>query len=123
LGVDVMATPEPKDYVIWPGTGGTTPPRSGGSDGSRTKTSSLSLSGAQQNAYEAMLAVLRSYGLESLAGVLLQFFQDGLSEAEINIRIQETAEYKARFAGNEERRRQGLPVLSPAEYLSVEATY
>lgn len=76
-----------------------------------------------QNAYEAMLAMLRQYGLQSLASVLLGFFREGYSEAEINLRIQETKEYKERFAGNEERRKKGLPVLSPAEYLSVESAY
>lgn len=85
--------------------------------------SPTSLAPGAANAYEALLATLRSYGLESLAPVLLQFFQDGLSEAEINIRITETDAYKQRFAGNEERRKKGLPVLSPAEYLSVERSY
>lgn len=92
---------------------------SGGSGGS----GGTGLSSEDQNAYEAMLALLRQYGLESLASVLLGYFQEGYSEAEINLRIQETKEYKERFAGNEERRRKGLPVLSPAEYLAVESAY
>ncbi|HZW98923.1 MAG TPA: hypothetical protein VFF10_02610 [Trueperaceae bacterium] len=92
------------------------PPGGGGGGGG-------GLSAAQENAYQAILALLKQYGLESLAPALLGMFQDGLSEAEINLRIQDTDEYKTRFAANEQRRKNGLPVLSPAEYLSVERSY
>jgi len=94
-----------------PNSGGPSSPNSGG------------LSSEQQNAYQAILAMLRNYGLESLAPVLLGLVQDGLSDAEINLRIQETNEYKQRFAANEERRKRGLPVLPPAEYLATERAY
>jgi hypothetical protein len=37
--------------------------------------------------------------------------------------LQNTDAYKARFAGNTDRAKNGLPVLSPAEYLSTEQSY
>ncbi len=37
--------------------------------------------------------------------------------------MQDTKEYKERFAGNEARIKAGLPVLSAGEYLSTEASY
>lgn len=81
------------------------------------------LTGEQRNIYDAILATLRQYGLESLAPVLLGFIQQGFSEATITIKLQETKEYKERFAANEARRKKGLPALSPAEYLATERAY
>jgi hypothetical protein len=37
--------------------------------------------------------------------------------------LQDTPEYKTRFAGNEKRKQQGLPVLSARDYLSTESAY
>lgn len=81
------------------------------------------LTGDQRNVYDAILATLRQYGLESLAGTLLRFIQNGYSESTITVLLQDTPEYKQRFAANEARRKKGLPVLSPAEYLATERAY
>lgn len=75
------------------------------------------------SAYDLMLAALRQWGLEQLAPDVLRLLQDGYSQDQVSILIQDTAAYKKRFAGNDERRRVGLPALSPAEYLSVETSY
>lgn len=75
------------------------------------------------SAYEALLAMLRDYGLESLASAVMGFLQDGYTEEQIGFLLQDTPEYKERFQGNELRRQAGLAVLSPREYLSVEASY
>lgn len=81
------------------------------------------LSGEQRNAFEALNNLFTGYGLESLAPKIFDFIQKGFSSDTISILLQDTAEYKQRFAGNEARRKAGLPVLSPSEYLSVESGY
>jgi murein DD-endopeptidase MepM/ murein hydrolase activator NlpD len=63
------------------------------------------------------------YGLSSLGSKVLDLARKGYTEATITLELQNTDEYKARFAANEERRKKGLTVLSPAEYLSVEDAY
>jgi len=67
--------------------------------------------------------VFKSYGLGSLAPKIYDYIKNGYSADTISILLQNTDEYKQRFAGNEARKSAGLPVLSPAEYLSTEASY
>lgn len=76
-----------------------------------------------QSAYDALVSMLRDYGLESLAATVLDFLQDGYTQDQVSVLLQDTEPYKKRFAGNEQRRAAGLAVLSPAEYLAVEASY
>lgn len=75
------------------------------------------------SAYALILEMLRSYGLETLGPAVLQFLQDGYTQDQISIMIQDTPEYKARFSGNDLRRKAGLAALSPRDYLNVEAAY
>lgn len=82
-----------------------------------------SLYGDQRNAYEALNNLFSSYGLQTLAPKIFDFIQKGYSADTIGILLQDTDEYKQRFAGNELRRQRGLPVLAPNEYLSVESSY
>jgi hypothetical protein len=63
------------------------------------------------------------YGLESLGAKVLELARSGYTEATITLELQNTDEYKTRFAANTERTKKGLTVLSPAEYLSVEDAY
>ena len=81
------------------------------------------LSPKKQNAYEFLVATFTQYGLGSLAPRILQLLQEGNNGAVISLKLQETKEYQQRFAGNELRKKNGLPVLSPAEYLANEAEY
>lgn len=81
------------------------------------------LSGESRDAYLAINSLFKSYGLESLAGKIFEYVKNGYSGDTISILLQDTPEYKKRFAGNEARTKAGLPVLSPAEYLSTEASY
>jgi hypothetical protein len=67
--------------------------------------------------------MLEEYGLGSLAPVVTRLKQDNYSNAVVELKLMETPEWKTRFVGNEERRKAGLPVLNPAEYLGVEAAY
>lgn len=77
----------------------------------------------QTNAYTVLLDMLKQWGLESLGPKVLDFLQNGYTEQEIPVLLQDTDEYKKRFAGNEARRKAGLSVLSPKEYLSAEESY
>lgn len=82
------------------------------------------MSQEQQSAFAIMMATLNEYGLGSLSEVLKGLILDGTTEAsQLNLALQDTQEWKVRFAGNEQLRQSGLPVLSVAEYLSVERSY
>lgn len=81
------------------------------------------LPGQERDAYAALSTLFKSYGLESLAPKILNYLQNGFGSDTITVLLQQTPEYKQRFAGNQERIKQGLQVLTPAEYLSTEASY
>ncbi len=81
------------------------------------------LRGSERDAYLAVKALFKTYGLESLSDNIYNYVKDGFSADTISLLLQDTSEYKERFAGNEARKKAGLPVLSPAEYLSTEASY
>lgn len=97
------------------GGGTTTPPNSG--------DPMTYLQGPERDAYAALTALFDSYGLGSLAPTILGYLQNGYGSDTITILLQQTPEYKARFAGNQARLANGLQVLTPAEYLSTEASY
>lgn len=82
-----------------------------------------SLSGPDRDAYTALKAQFDKYNLGSLSDRIFGYLKEGYSADTIFLLLQETPEYKKRFSGNEERVKQGLPVLSPDEYLSVEQSY
>lgn len=81
------------------------------------------LTGTERDAYLLLSNMFTSYGLGSLAGKIFDYIKNGYSADTITMLLQETSEYKQRFAGNELRRKEGLPVLPPNEYLAVEASY
>jgi hypothetical protein len=81
------------------------------------------LSGDQRNAFEAVNNLFSSYGLQSLAPKIYSYIQNGYSADTVSILLQDSDEYKQRFAGNEVRKQKGLPVLSPAQYLATEDNY
>jgi hypothetical protein len=70
-----------------------------------------------------MHAMLRDLGLGSLVPAAREMLEDGHTVEQISVLIQDTEAYKQRFAGNELRRKKGLPVLSPLDYLNTEAAY
>lgn len=79
--------------------------------------------GQERDAYAALTTLFNSYGLGSLAPKILTYLQDGFGADTITVLLQQTPEYKQRFAGNQQRIKNGLQVLTPAEYLSTEASY
>jgi hypothetical protein len=80
-----------------------------------------------QNQRQSTIAVLtdrfNKYGLGSLAQKIRDLAIEGASEATVTLQLQETPEYQVRFAGNAERLKKGLQVLTPAEYLNLEDGY
>jgi hypothetical protein len=81
------------------------------------------LTGANRDAYAALRSMFNQYGLGSLAGKIYEYAKQGYGADVISLLLQDTKEYKTRFAGNEVRAKAGLPVLSPAEYLATEQAY
>lgn len=81
------------------------------------------LTGANRDAFAALKALFNGYGLGSLAGKIYEYAKQGYGADTISLLLQDTKEYKTRFAANEQRVKNGLPVLSPAEYLSTEQAY
>ena len=77
-----------------------------------------------ESAFGLMMDTLSSYGLGSLGDVLKGILLSGTTDEDlVMLELQETQEWKTRFAGNEKLRANGLPVLSVAEYLSTERQY
>lgn len=81
------------------------------------------LKGPDRDAYLALVGEFRRFGLESLAGKIYDYVKQGYGADVIALLLQDTKEYKERFIGNEARRKAGLAVLNPGEYLATEASY
>jgi hypothetical protein len=81
-------------------------------------------SAQQQSAWAYMQQLLDQYGLGSLGTRVQELIAGGMTDAaQLQLELQGTNEWKVRFAGNERLRAAGLPVMSVAEYLSVERSY
>src|SRR5947209_9673415 len=81
------------------------------------------LQGPQRDAFAALQSLFTGYGLGSLAPKIFDYIKQGYGSDTISLLLQDTPEYKQRFAGNLARQRAGLPVLSPAQYLATEESY
>jgi hypothetical protein len=81
------------------------------------------LTGENRDAYASLQSLFNGYGLGSLAGKIYEYAKQGYGADVISLLLQGTKEYKERFSANDVRRQQGLPVLSPAEYLATEDAY
>lgn len=67
--------------------------------------------------------LLDQYGLGSLGDKYFNFLNLGYDNSSAMLALQTTDEWKQRFSANEARLKQGLPVLSPANYLATEESY
>lgn len=83
----------------------------------------LLLQGGNRDAFSALTTLFEGYGLGSLAGKIYEYTKQGYGADTITLLLQDTPEYKTRFAGNEARKKAGLPVLDPAQYLATEQAY
>ncbi len=86
-------------------------------------TGADALDPTKRDAYDSLLKMFQMYGLDSLAPKILQYIQQGYGADTITLLLQDTPEYKQRFKANDIRKKNGLSVLSPAEYLALERTY
>ena len=66
---------------------------------------------------------LADYGLDGLSADAYRFLMEGASTESVMIQLKETEQFKERFKGMETRRQQGLPAISPAEYIRLERDY
>lgn len=105
---------------------------SGGSSSSTTlktpeqlakETADAANKAARQSAYDLLYAQFKQYGLESLVEGIKGLIQENVSPSEFAIRLQDTQAYKNRFAANQDRIKQGLRALTPAEYIGLEDQY
>ncbi len=79
----------------------------------------------QQSASAIATGILQSWGLPtSLLTELTGWITSGITDSSaLSILLQQTPEYQARFPANKIREQNGLPPLSPAEYVSTEQSY
>lgn len=77
----------------------------------------------RQNWKELLKTTLSNWGLTSLIPVVQGYIDQGYTSDTALLMIQNTPEYKQRFAGNQQRIAAGFAPLSPDVYLSTEASY
>jgi len=107
-----------------------------GGDGGDTGTAAADLAARQeaarlaeekrragQSAYDLLYSQFEQYGMGSLVESLKGFIQEGLSPAELTLRLRNTDAYRKRFAANAARIAKGLGALSEAEYIGLEDQY
>lgn len=78
---------------------------------------------ATQGAFDLIVTQLRMWGIDQLADTAKTLIQQGLDSNSVLLQLQDSEPYKQRFVGNEQRKKNGLGVLSPADYISTEAAY
>jgi len=83
----------------------------------------VDLQGSDRDAAAALTGLFEQYGLGSLAPNIVNYIKQGYAADTVTTLLQNTDAYKKRFSANDARRKAGLRVLSPAEYLSVEDSY
>lgn len=105
-------------YEVVSGGGG-----SAATPGTSSASTVASKDSKQENAIELLKRTFASYGIDSLADTITDLVRKGYSGDTVSLMLQDTPAYKQRFAANEARKKAGLPVLSPAEYLATESAY
>lgn len=76
-----------------------------------------------EDAYAILERTLEDNGIGGLAKVLQGYMDRGLGSEQAALEIRKEPAYLKRFAGNEQRRKAGLNLLSEAEYLALEDSY
>lgn len=87
------------------------------------QTDLTKLTGPQRDAASALISMFSSYGLQSLAGRIIDMVKQGWSSDTMSLMLEKTPEYQKRFAANNARKAKGLAVLSPKEYIDTERSY
>ena len=83
-----------------------------------------SLSQTQNNALALLTSTLHSWGLDGLVSDLKGLIVAGDTNPDtLSLALSQTAAYKTRFAANDVRIKNGLPALTPAQYIATEESY
>ena len=77
----------------------------------------------RQSIIDVVSERFKRYNLTTLLPTIKRLAQEGATEATITFALQESEDYKRRFAANEVRAKKGLQVLDPASYLNAEDRY
>jgi hypothetical protein len=77
----------------------------------------------RRSAYAILEKEFTDNNLTSLLPEIKKFMTEGYSPEEASLLLPETPAYKTRFIGNEGRKKLGLSVYNPAQYLTAEQTY
>ena len=78
----------------------------------------------RSSAYDLLYQQFAQYGLGSLVEPLKNMIQDAkVSPAEFSLALQNTDAYKQRFSANQDRIKNGLQALTPAQYIGLEDQY
>ena len=83
------------------------------------------ISAETRDAFQLLKLLFRSYDLEELADEIEGYMNEGLSSnaALLKLKTNPTGKYAERFAGNLARNKNGLNVVTEAEYLDLEKSY
>jgi hypothetical protein len=76
-----------------------------------------------EDAYAILTRTLEDNGIGDFAKIIQGYMDRGLGSQQAALEIRKEPIYQKRFAGNEARRKDGLNVLSEAEYLELENSY
>ena len=89
-----------------------------------TPSPTTGFSSTQTSAFDILKAQLAQWGLSSLNGTVASLIRGGVTDTnELQLSLENTQEWKTRFAGNVALKAKGLPVLSVSEYLATEKSY
>jgi len=77
----------------------------------------------RRSAFALLEKEFKDNGLDSLVPDIKKFMTEGYSSEEASLMLPDTTAYKTRFIGNEGRKKLGLSVYNPAQYLTAEQTY
>lgn len=81
------------------------------------------LKGSERDAASALITLFSQYGLQTLGSRIIDMVKQGFSADTMTVMLEETPEYKKRFAANDARVKLGLAKLSPKEYIDTERAY
>jgi hypothetical protein len=102
-------------------TGGGTGTTGGG--GAPAPTGYDALSASDKDWVDELTVLFKNYGLEELGTTLVGLVQNNYAGSALSLALQGSDAYHTRFAANEARKKAGLGVLSPAEYLATERQF
>lgn len=86
-------------------------------------TSPVFGSPAEQSAFDIINQQLQDWGIGSLASAAADLIKQGLDGNAVTIELQNTPAYQQRFAANQQRIKNGLAALAPADYIATETSY